>query len=47
MRQAAVVLRKGPGLRLDLVGGRVFVVTVDGPEVPASLLNAEVARRTG
>ena len=31
-RRAAVNLRSGPGLRLALTGGRVFVVTVDGPE---------------
>ena len=45
MRQAAVVLRAGPGLRLDLTDGRVFVVTVDEPEIGAGLLNAEVARQ--
>lgn len=45
MRQAAVVLRAGPGIRVDLIDGRVFVVTVDDPEVGAALLNAEVARR--
>lgn len=31
-RRAAVTLRSGPGLRLALTGGRVFVVTVDGPQ---------------
>lgn len=30
-RWAAMTLRAGPGLRLDLTDGRVFVVTVDGP----------------
>jgi hypothetical protein len=30
--RAAVVLRKGPGARFGLRGGRVFVVTVDDPE---------------
>lgn len=44
---AAVVVRKGPGLRLDLTDGRVFVVTVDDPEGAAAVLNAEVARRPG
>jgi len=44
MKRAAVVLRAGPGLRLDLNGGKVFVVTVDDPETPAALLNAEVQR---
>ena len=32
-RRSAVVLRRGPGLRLALNDGRVFVVTVDDPEV--------------
>lgn len=45
-RRAAVVVRRGPGLRLDLRGGRAFVVTIDEPETPAALLNAEVARLT-
>ncbi len=44
MRQAAVVLRAGPGIRIDLADGRVFVVTVDDPETGVALLNAEVAR---
>jgi len=44
MKRAAVVLRAGPGLRLDLRDGKVFVVTVDDPETPAALLNAEVLR---
>lgn len=44
MRQAAVVLRAGPGIRVDLHDGKVFVVTVDDPETPSALLNAEVAR---
>ena len=44
MRRAAVVLRAGPGLRLDLHDGKVFAVTVDDPDQPARLLNAEVAR---
>jgi len=46
MNQAAVVHRAGPGLRLDLTGGKVFAVTVDNPETPAALLNAEVARQS-
>ena len=45
MRRAAVVLRAGPGIRLDLHGGRVFAVTIDNPDKPARLLNAEVSRR--
>ncbi|MCE2527603.1 MAG: DUF1648 domain-containing protein [Actinomycetia bacterium] len=44
MRRAAVVLRAGPGLRLDLHNGKVFAVTIDDPDEPARLLNAEVAR---
>jgi len=44
MKQAAVVLRAGPGIRLDLTDGRVFVVTVDNPEPAVALLNAEVGR---
>lgn len=46
MKQAAVVHRAGPGVRLDLKDGKVFVVTVDNPETPVALLNAEVARQT-
>lgn len=44
MKQAAVVHRAGPGIRLDLVDGKVFVVTVDNPEQPVALLNAEARR---
>ena len=44
MRRAAVVLRAGPGIRIDLHDGRVFAVTVDGPDRPVRLLNAEVSR---
>lgn len=45
MKRAAVVLRAGPGLRIDLRDGKVFAVTVDDPHAPARLLNAEIARR--
>lgn len=38
-RGSAVVLRRGPGLRIDLVDGRVFAVTIDDPEPAAALLN--------
>jgi hypothetical protein len=31
-RRAALVLRRGPGLRVKLRDGRVFVVTVDDPQ---------------
>ena len=44
MNRAAVVLRAGPGLRLDLHDGKVFVVTIDDPDTPARLLNAEATR---
>ena len=44
MKQAAVVHRAGPGLRLDLNDGKVFAVTVDHPATPAALLNGEVSR---
>ncbi len=45
MRQAAVVLRAGPGIRVDLTDGRVFAVTIDEPDTGVALLNAELARR--
>lgn len=44
MNRAAVVLRAGPGLRLDLHDGKVFVVTINDPDTPARLLNAEASR---
>ena len=44
MKRAAVVLRAGPGIRLDLHDGRVLAVTIDDPHEPARLLNAEVTR---
>ncbi len=44
MNRAAVVLRAGPGIRLDLHDGKVFVVTIDDPDTPARLLNAEASR---
>lgn len=44
MRQAAVVLRAGPGMRIDLRDGRVFAVTIDEPEPGVALLNTEVGR---
>jgi hypothetical protein len=42
---SAIVLRRGPGLRVDLVDGRVFAVTVDDPEPAAALLNDLVGRQ--
>jgi len=44
MRSAAVVIRAGPGIRLDLNDGKVFVVTIDNPGMAVALLNAELAR---
>ncbi len=44
MKRAAVVLRAGPGIRLDLLDGKVFVVTVDNPHDGVALLNAEAQR---
>lgn len=37
---AAVVMRRGPGLHLQLTGDRVFVVTMDNPSGAAAVLNA-------
>lgn len=45
--QAGAILRSGPGLHLKLVDGRVFVVTVDDPEIGAGLLNDYVLRAAG
>ena len=44
MNRAAVVLRAGPGLRLDLHNGKIFAITIDNPETPAQLLNTETSR---
>jgi Protein of unknown function (DUF1648) len=41
--KAAAVLRRGPGIRVDLVDGRTFAVTVDHADVGAGLLNDLVA----
>lgn len=45
--QAGAILRAGPGLHLNLRDGRVFVVTVDDPEIGAGLLNDYVLRAAG
>ena len=45
-KRAAVVHRAGPGLRVDLHDGKIFVVTVDDPQTAAALINAEVRRQT-
>lgn len=44
MQRAAVVLRAGPGIRVDLVDGKVFAVTADDAKTGAALLNAQVRR---
>lgn len=44
LRQAAVVLRAGPGLRVDLVDGRRFAVTIDDPGTAAAVLARELQR---
>lgn len=45
MRRAAVVLRKGPGIKVSLRNGAEFAVTIDHPDEGAALLNT-FARRT-
>lgn len=39
MRRAAVVLRAGEGMRLELAGERTLVITVDGAQQGAGLVN--------
>ena len=39
-RRAAWVVRAGPGLKLDLRDGKVFVVTVDGADDAAAVVTA-------
>jgi hypothetical protein len=41
LRRAAVVLRTGPGIRVDLRDGRVFAVTVDDAATGAAVLERE------
>ncbi|HJR25638.1 MAG TPA: hypothetical protein VJ804_09205 [Acidimicrobiales bacterium] len=43
-RRAAWVVRSGPGLRLQLVGGQRFFVSVDDADEAAAVLNGLVAR---
>ncbi len=38
-KRGAWIVRRGPGLRLDLVDGAVFVVTIDDAATAASLVN--------
>ncbi len=42
--RAAAVLRRGPGIRVDLRDGRTFAVTIDDADTAAALLNDYVAR---
>lgn len=44
-KRAAVNLRKGPGIRLDLKRGRTFVVTVDEPALGVNVLNQAIVMR--
>jgi hypothetical protein len=46
MQRAALVLRAGPGLKLNLRNGSVFVVTVDGAEDAAAVVNGLLATST-
>jgi len=39
MHRAAWIVRSGPGIRLDLRDDRTFVVTVDGAEEAAAVVN--------
>ncbi len=39
---AAVVVRRGPGIHLQLSGNRSFVVTLEDPRTPAAILNAQL-----
>lgn len=43
---AAWVLGRGPALELDLVDGKRFIVTVDGAEQAAALVNGLLARQS-
>jgi Protein of unknown function (DUF1648) len=45
MKRAAMVVRAGDGIRLDLVGGLVLVVTVDDAATGAAVLQTAIASR--
>ncbi len=45
--RAAVILRGGEALRLDLVGHRSFLLTVDDAAIAAALINDEIGRAGG
>jgi hypothetical protein len=49
MRRAAIVLRAGEGIRLELAGQRTLVITVDDAEQGAGVINdlIDVAKRGG
>jgi hypothetical protein len=44
LKRAAVVLRSGPGIRLDLHNGARFAVTITDPETGAAVLNTAISR---
>ena len=41
-KKVSVVIRAGPGIHLDLRGGRKFAVTVDDPEAGVAALRAQL-----
>jgi len=41
-KRLAVILRRGPGIRLDLVGGGWVMITVDDPEAAVAALQTVV-----
>jgi hypothetical protein len=43
MRRAAIVLRAGQGIRLELDGDRTLVITVDDAELGAGVINDLIA----
>ncbi|MGI9658346.1 MAG: hypothetical protein ACR2OD_05510 [Gaiellaceae bacterium] len=44
MKRTAIVLRRGPGLKLTLREGRKLAISLDEPERAAALLRAELER---
>jgi hypothetical protein len=44
LKSAAVVLRGGPGIQLDLHNGAEFAVTITDPETGAAVLNTAISR---
>lgn len=45
LKQAAVVLRAGLGIRVDFQDGRIFVVTIDNPYTLVQILEAEISKQ--